>query len=208
VPVELAGITLAHVTHVVSRERARVVRHAVAGADGDLSQSLGRASTELELHGILYGAGAPDDLDTLRTAHTAGDPVELYVHAVDDSEVTQTLRFSQVLITGLRVEQRAGAPDEFAFACRLMEYVEPPPAASADVLGGLDTGLVAEAASAVDNVQGTLAEVSGLTDLLAGAPSFADPTTRLPSMLDAFTPAAGNAGTVLTGLRDLLGAGG
>jgi hypothetical protein len=204
-PVELAGITLAHLTHVVTREQARVVRHAVAGAAGDLSQALGRSSTEIELHGIFYGADAPAELDKLRTAHGAGDPVELYINAVDDSEITQTLGFSQVIITGLRVEQRAGAPDEFDFACRVIEYVEPPPAVAADVLGGLDTSLLDEAAGAVDSVQNTLAEVSQLSELLTSVPSFADPTTRLPAMLDSFAPVAGDAGSVLTGLRDLFG---
>ncbi|MDA0166833.1 DNA circularization N-terminal domain-containing protein [Solirubrobacter ginsenosidimutans] len=206
-PVELAGITLAHLTHVVTREQARVVRHAVAGAGGDLSQSLGRGSTEIELHGIFYGADAPTELDKLRDAHAAGDPVELYIHAVDDSDVTQTLRFSQVIVAGLRVEQRAGAPDEFGFTCRVVEYVEPPSPISGDVLGDLDTSLIDEAAGAVDSVQNTLAEVAQLTDLLVNMPTFADPTTRLPSMLDSFTPAASDGAELLTGIRDLFGTG-
>ena len=119
-PVELAGMTLAHLTGIVTRERARVVRHPVPGMSGDLAQTLGRPSVEVELRGVFYGSSAPDDLDRLRQAQLGAQPVDFFVQAVDDSDLTQTVAFSQVLITGLDVAQRAGYPDQFDFTCQLM----------------------------------------------------------------------------------------
>jgi hypothetical protein len=222
VPVEIAGIQLPHVTGLAVTDAARTARHHVPGMSGDLVQVLGRQSVEVEVRGIFYGTSAPDDLDSLRSKHDAGEPVSFFVHAVDDSDLTQTLHFSEVLITSLLVEQRAGAPEEFAFVCRVSEYVPPPAPAPAaapglggglgDALGGLDTSaldavdtsLLDEAMSAVDGLQDALAAVGDLTDLLTNMPSFGDPTTRLPEMLKLFQPLAeGGAGT-LGDVRDAI----
>ncbi len=206
-PVELAGIQLTHVTGVTVTETARIARHPVPGMHGDLAQALGRGSAEVELRGIFYGPSAPDELDQLRQAYDAGEPVTLFLQAVDESDLTQTMHFSEVLISALAVDQRAGAPDEFAFACRVVEYVPPPaPAAVAapglelpgvEALNVVDLGVLDEAMAAVDGVQDALAAVAELGDLLTNIPSFADPTTRLPQMLDLFAPlATGGAGTL------------
>src|SRR6266536_265465 len=106
-PVELAGLTLAHLTSIMTWERARIARHPVPGMRGDLAQTLGRPSVEVALSGIFYGTSAPDDLDALRQAQLAEQPVDFFVQAVDDSEITQTLSFSQVLIAGLQVSELA-----------------------------------------------------------------------------------------------------
>ncbi len=204
-PVELAGMTLAHLTSIVTCERARIARHPVPGMSGDLAQTLGRPSAEVELCGVFYGSSAPDDLERLRQAHLAGQPVDFFVQAVDDSDPTQTVAFSQVLITGLDVAQRAGYPDQFDFTCRVVEHVEPPRPTAPDVFGALDQNLLGEASSFADDAQNALAQVSQLADLLANVPSFGNPTQKLPSMLDAFTPVAGGAATALAGIRDLFG---
>jgi hypothetical protein len=203
VPVELAGATLAHLTHVATLEQARVARHAVPGMAGDLAQTLGRPSVVVELAGILYGPSAPGDLDRLRGAQLAGQPVDFFVQAVDVSELTQSLYFSQVLVTELEVVQRAGYPDQFDYRCRVVEYVVPPEPTVADPLAALDEELVAEASSFVDDAQNALEQVSQLTDLLTGAPSFADPTRELPRMVQAFQPVAAGGVPILTGIRDL-----
>src|SRR4029079_3883836 len=125
-PVELAGITLAHLTGIGTGERARSVRHPVPGMSGDLLQTLGRPSADLVLRGAFFGPTAAADLQALRDAYRAVQPVDVVVQAVDDSDLVQTLGFSQVLITDLRIAQRAGLPDQFDYTCTLVEYVEPP----------------------------------------------------------------------------------
>jgi hypothetical protein len=195
--VELGSTTLEHLTHVEVHEATRIVRHSVPGMSGDLSQVLGRPSVGVRFQGIFYGATALDELGGLRTAHLAGKPVDFFTDAVGEGY------FAQVLITRLQVAQRAGYPDQFDFACEVMEYVEPPEPAVSDPFGALDTGLLDEAAGYMDDVQNALDEVSGLVDLIANAPSFGDPTTQLPQMLDAFKSLTqGGAGT-LTNIRDL-----
>ena len=205
-PVELAGITLAHLTGIGTGERARSVRHPVPGMSGDLLQTLGRPSADLVLRGAFFGPTAAADLQALRDAYRAVQPVDVVVQAVDDSDLVQTLGFSQVLITDLRIAQRAGLPDQFDYTCTLVEYVEPPQPAAPDVFGALDADLAAEAGGLVDAAQNALAELSGLTALLAAAPSFANPTTKLPAMLTPFTSATPDGVTALSGIRDLFGA--
>lgn len=197
--VELGSVTLQHLTRVDVSEATRVVRHPVPGLSGDLSQVLGRPSVTVRLQGIFYGAEAAADLEALRTAHLAGEPLDFFTEAVGEGY------FAEVLITRVQVAQRAGYPDQFDFACEVMEYVEPPqPVASgAGLLLALDAGLLDEAAGLVDGVQNALAEVSSLVELIASAPAFGDPTAQLPQMLDAFESlAAGGAGT-LAAIRDL-----
>jgi hypothetical protein len=48
-----------------------------------------------------------------------------------------------------------------------------------------------------------LDEVSGLVDLLAGATSFGDPTSKLPEMLAEYTSVTGEVITSLTKIRDI-----
>lgn len=198
--VELGSVSLQHLTRVDVSGAARVVRHPVPGLSGDLSQVLGRPSVTVRLQGIFYGAEAAGELEALRTAHLAGEPLDFFTEAVGEGY------FAQVLITRLQVAQRAGYPDQFDYACEVMEYVEPPQPAAADpfaALDALDAGLLDEAAGFLDDVQNALAEVSSLVQLVANAPSFGDPTTQLPQLLDAFKGLAQGGIPTLAAIRDL-----
>lgn len=197
-PVEVGGINLTHLTQIMVREQTRLVRHAVPGLAGDLTQTVGRPSVEVEFHGIFVGATAGDELGALRRVHLSHEPVDFFTEAVGEGF------FTQVVIERLEVAQRAGYLDQFDYACTVVEYVEPPAPVTANPLAALDTDLIGEASAFVDDVQNTLAEVSALTDLIANAPSFADPTTRLPALLERFTTAASGGPAVLSTIRDLL----
>jgi hypothetical protein len=197
--IELGGTTLEHLTRVDVSEATRVVRHAVPGLSGDLSQVLGRPSVVVRFQGIFYGADALDELSALRAAHLAGEPVDFFTAAVGEGY------FAQVLITRLHVAQRAGYPDQFDYACEVVEYVEPPEPAAADPFGALDAGLLDEATAFMDDVQNALDEVAGLVELVANAPSFGDPTTKLPQLLDLFTNWKDGGVGALTNVRELIG---
>lgn len=195
---ELAGISLEKLTRVEVRERARFARHAVPGLSGDLIQDMGRPSVEVAFQGIFYGADAQDRLKELRDKYLAREPVDFICEVIGEGY------FSQVVIDSLHVAQRAGYADQFDFACEVSEYVPPPPSAVVDPLGGLDADLLGEAAAFMDGVQDALAAVSDLANLLGSVPSFGDPTTRLPGMLDSFTGAAGGGTSALTTIAGLL----
>jgi hypothetical protein len=176
VAVEIGAVSLERITQVAVRERARIVHHAVPGLAGELAQTAGRPSVEVELHGIFYGPTALEDLGRLRGLHLEQRPVDFFAEAVGEAY------FTQVLIAGLDIRQRAGAIDEFEFVCQAVEYVEPPEPAVVDPLGGLDTGILDEAAGFMDDVQNGIEQVSELVDTLARIPSFGNPTERLSAM--------------------------
>ncbi len=195
--IELGSVTLEHLTRVDVSEATRVVRHPVPGLAGDLSQVLGRPSVTVRMQGIFYGADAATELDDLRAAQLAGEPVDFFTETVGEGY------FAQVLITRLQVAQRAGYLDQFEFACDVMEYVEPPEPTIGDPFAALDLGLLDEATAFMDDVQNALEEVSGLVDLIANVPSFGDPTSQLPKMLDGFTELTQDGVSTLTKIRDL-----
>jgi hypothetical protein len=200
--IELGDVTLEHLTHVSVDERARIVLHPVPGMSGDLSQTLGRPSVVVRFRGIFYGDSAADDLGSLRSAYLDEKPLDFFTEAVGEGY------FAQVLITRMEVQQRAGYLDQFDYLCEVVEYVEPPEPAAVSLggladLAGIDADLLGEAASFMDDVQNALQEVSGLVDLVANAPNFGDPTTRLPAMLDQFKSLTGGGLSTLTNIRDI-----
>ena len=196
--VELAGIALDKLVRVEVVERARFARHSVPGLAGELAQDLGRPGVVVRFQGILYGPDAADKLGELRAPYLAREPVDFICEAVGQGY------FTQVVIEGLRVAQRAGYLDQFDYACEVSEYVPPPPPATANPLGDLDAGILDEAIASMDDIQNALAQVSDLVGLLAGAASYGDPTTRLPDMLSSFTDVAGGATTAVGAVADLL----
>ena len=200
--VELGGITVHGVTDVSVRERTRLAHHAVPGA-GDLVQVLGRGAIEVSFTGSCHGPDAEAQLTRLRAARVSGEPLDFVADAVGEGLVTR------VVVGALDVRQRAGRLDELGFRCTVTEHVEPPrPATEQRGLFGLDVdaALNLEAARFLDGIQNTLDQVGGLTGLLAGAPEFGDPTTRLPATVDAFTGAAAAGPALLDALRqDVLG---
>ncbi len=194
--VELGGIVLDHLTQVSVRERARIAHHDVPGLNGNLAQTLGRLSVEVSLRGLFYGTSAVEELNRLRSVYFGQEPVDFFTESVGEGY------FTQVLISRLEVSQRAGYLDQFDFVCDVTEYVEPPEPAVADPLAALDTDLLDEAASFVDDMQNGLEQVSQLTDLL-NIPAFGNPVEALPGMASAYEQIAAGGAASLTEIRDL-----
>jgi hypothetical protein len=196
--VELGSITLTHLTRVEVREHQRIVHHPVPGMSGDLVQVLGRPSVTVRLQGIFYGPTASEDLANLRSAYLAGEPIDFFTEAVGEGY------FAQVVITRLQIAQQAAYTDQFDFACEVIEYVEPPAPTVSDPFGALDSDLLNEATAFMDDVQNALDQVSGLVDMITNAPSFGDPTTQLPKMLDLFKGLSSSGSGTLTNIHNLL----
>jgi len=192
----LGGIVLERLTHVTIGERARIVHHDVPGLSGEFAQALGRHAVEVSLQGIFYGSSAVDDLNTLRNAYLEHAPVDFFTESVGEGY------FTQVLISRLEISQQAGYLDQFDFACDVVEYVEPPEPVVVDPFAALDTGLLEEAASFVDDVQNALEQVSQLADLLS-TPAFGNPVESLPGIENGYVQAAEEGVAVLTEIRKL-----
>lgn len=195
---ELAGIPLDKLLKVEVREKARFARHAVPGLSGELTQNLGRPSVAVAFQGIFLGADAADKLKQLREKYLAREPVDFLCEAVGEGY------FTQVVIEGLQVVQRAGLVDQFDYACEVAEYVPPPPPAVSNPLADIDTRIRDEATGMMDGIQNAIGQAADLANLLAGATDYGNPTTRLPGMLTSFTEAAGGATTTLRSIAELL----
>ena len=195
--VKLGSIEIEKLTEVSVRERARLAHYSVPGLKGDFIQTFGRPSVIVSLRGIFYGPEALDNLGKLRALHLENKPVDFFADAIGEGY------FTQVLISRLDLRQRAGEPDQFNFVCDVVEYVEPPEPALADVGLGLDAGLLKEAGAFMDDVQNALEQVSQLTDLIANVPSFSNPTGRLAEMPTEYVKETGGALDTLAKLRDL-----
>ena len=195
---EIAGVVLDKLVSIEASEAARFVRHAVPGLNGEYVQDLGRPSVRIRVRGIFYGDDASDRLKELRGHLLDRAPVDFLC------ELTGEGYFSRVVVDDLNVAERAGRPNEFDFECVVTEYVPPPPPPTPSPLGDLDTGILDEAASLMDDAQDALSQVAGLASLLSGAADFGNPTTRLPSMLKSFTGAAGGGSSTLAGIGSLL----
>lgn len=195
---ELAGISLDKLLTVEVREKARFARHSVPGLSGELTQNLGRPSVAVAFQGIFYGPDAADKLKELRDKYLAREPVDFLCDAIGEGY------FTQVVIEGIQVVQRAGFVDQFDYVCEVAEYVPPPPPAVSNPLGDLDTSILDEAAGMMDDIQNAIGQVADLANLLAGAADYGNPTTRLPNMLTSFTDAAGGATSTLSSIAGLL----
>ncbi|HEX8474417.1 MAG TPA: hypothetical protein VF666_10320 [Pyrinomonadaceae bacterium] len=195
--VRLGSIEIDKLTEVSVRERARLSHYSIPGLKGDLVQTFGRPSVEVVLSGIFFGADALEKLAELRALHQEHEPVDFFADAIGEGY------FTQVLISRLDLTQRAGEPEQFNFVCEVVEYVEPPEPALTDSLGGLDTGLLEEAGAFMDDVQNAFEQVAQLAEMIANAPSFANPTEGLQEMPVEYIEEVGGTLETLKTLRDL-----
>lgn len=194
--VELGDLTIQQLTHVRVREVARIQTQHVPGMVGSLSQVMGRPSVEVAFAGIVYGETPLDDLQPLRDAYLAQEPVGFFTESVGEGY------FAEVLIKSLDVSQRASHPNQFDFQCLVVEYIVPPEPAVSDPFSAINTDLLDEASGFIDDVQNALEQVSQLTDLLTGFPNFADPTTRIGDLGSGFLSLSGDSSSTIEGISE------
>lgn len=194
--VQLGSVTLDHLTGADVRDRARIVRHSVPAMAGDLVQQLGRSGVDIELTGSFFGPDAVHHLAAIRAAFRGNAPVDLLADAAGDGYV------ATVVLAGLDVRQRPGDVDRFDYRIELVEYVKPPVAPVLGPLPAVDSGLAAEAAGYLDDVQDGLAQVSAVLSLTRIA-GFGNPTTKAPKMLQDYQDAGGGLTDPAEHLRDL-----
>lgn len=177
-------------------ESRRFVELPVPGRVGSLFQDLNTAPTRISISGSLYGDEARNDfLEKLREKYKTGDPVTFVADIVTATEV------QYVVVESLRLEESGKHPDQTEYVIVLQESPPPPP--PPDPLGGLDGGLLGDAAGLVGDITNAIDAVSKLADI----PSFKDPTPALKGVVDGVKSATGGLGDLGTKLTDLFGAG-
>jgi len=192
-PIEIGGIQLNRVHRLATLEEAALAAHRIPGLEGSVVQDLGRASVQLQVEGIFYGATAKEDLERLRALYKKREPVDFLAELVGEAY------FSQVVITHFEVFEVAGSPDERSYVLHVMEHVVPPePEAAAD-LGVVDTSILDGAKSFI--------EAATLPDLIGSIPNIDNPLAPLAGALDGVEKAMSGLGEVTKPLQSLFGGG-
>ena len=204
-PIEIGGIQLNRVHRLATLEQAALAAHRIPGLEGSVVQDLGRASVQLRIEGICYGATANDDLEALRSLYKNRKPVDFLAEIVGEAY------FSQVVITHFEVFEVAGNPDELSYVLHVLEYVEPPePEAAAD-LAAVDASILDDAQGFMDAATAAAqaaAQALSLPDLIAAIPNVSNPLAPLGGALDGVDDAMKKLGGVAGPLQSLFGVGG
>jgi hypothetical protein len=191
----LGGWEIPRIAAIETRERRDFVELPVPGKVGSLFQDLNTTPTCVAVSGSLYGDEARDDfLDELRGKFRDGEPVTFVADIVTATAV------QYVVIEALTLRESGEVPDQTDYRVVLRESPPPPP--PPDPLGGLDAGLLDQAAGFLDAVGGALDLIDGLGSL----PDVSDPTPALSGALDGVTAATAGLGDALGPLTAIFGA--
>ena len=168
-------------------EQRRFVELKVPGRAGSLYQDLNLRPAWIGLRGSLFGDETRNDfLEALREKFRAGEPVTFVADILTATEV------QYVVIETLAVAQSGSHPDQMDYRIVLRESPPPPP--PPDPFGGIDTGLLGDAASLLDSVTGALDAL----EMLGAIPDISDPTPPLRETLSG-------VGSALAGLAEVTG---
>jgi hypothetical protein len=179
---------------IESLERRAFVELPIPGRVGSLFQDMNTAPTRVAIAGSLYGDEARNDfLDQVRGKFQEGQPVTFVADIVTATQV------EYVIIESLEFEQVGARPDQIDYRIVLRESPPPPP--PPDPLGGLDTGLLDQAAGLLDTVTGALDLIDGLGSI----PDLGDPTEPVRGALSGVQAAAQGLGPIVDGLKGLFG---
>lgn len=175
-------------------EQRSFVELPIPGRVGSLFQDLNATPTRIAIAGSLYGEEARNQfLEELRGKFKAGEPVTF------TADITTATEVQYVIIEALQVQESGMTPDQLNYFLVLRESPPPPP--PPDLLGGLDTSLLDQAAGFLDTVTGAL----DMIDALGNVPDFNDPTAPLTGALAGVTTATAGLEEALTPLRDIFG---
>jgi hypothetical protein len=175
-------------------EQRRFVELEVPGRAGSLYQDLNLRPAWIGLRGSLFGDETRNDfLEALREKFRAGEPVTFVADILTATEV------QYVVIETLAVAQSGSHPDQMDYRIVLRESPPPPP--PPDPLGGIDTGLLGDAASLLDSVTGALDAL----EMLGAIPDISDPTPPLRETLSGVGSALAGLAGVAGSLSNLFG---
>lgn len=189
-----------------TQTRARVASLGVIGLAGDVQQSLGRASHLVELHGLLVGETAADDLSALQAKVTAGAEVEF------SADIANALAMEHMIVVGAAFEEVAGRPGAWSYRVLLRESPPLPEPASigfGDDLGFGDLGdVLGDIADVAGQIQGAIDAVGEALDALEAFAALGDlgldnplrPLQEQAEQLGTIGQGAADAGAALTSL--------
>ncbi|CAM5456961.1 hypothetical protein [Thauera mechernichensis] len=189
----LADWELPRVTRLETLETRDFLELPLPGRAGSLFQDLERRPARIIIEGSVFGSEAGLDLlNAVREHYGAGQPLTFVSDIVTGTDI------QYVLLQQVHVQAEASAPDQIDYALWLIESPPPPP--PGNILGGIDTSLLDQAAGLLDDAMGALNALQALGSM----PELSDPTGPLTGILGDTAPAIGQLGSIGAGLRDLL----
>jgi len=190
----LGEVPIPSVEWIHSTERRDFAELDVPGLVGSLFHDLNTAPTRILVAGSVFGDDDREDfMNKVRGTFRDGTPITFVGDIVTATEI------QYVIVESLELQERGTRPDELAFVITLRESPPPPPPPSP--LGGIDAGLLDQAAGFVDSVSGALDAI----DSLGSIPDFGNPVPPLTSALDSFASVAQDAAAPIGDLRGLFG---
>lgn len=209
-PIPMLGdLALDFVTAAETRLAQRLVGLPIVGLAGDAQQRLGRASHEIELHGLVVGTDARDKLGELQGKAAAGEELDFA------ADIATALELAKVVVVEASFSEHAGAPDRYAYRVVLRESPPLPPPAEATSFGGLDGFDVGFDPDALGGVLGdVLDEASALQEAVSAVADAVDSIQALAGLADLalgnpLTPLQDEAGSLSSvadpGAADALG---
>jgi hypothetical protein len=122
----LGKIALEQVESIQIDGEEALAQHAVPGLEGDFLQRLGRRASRVTLKGTLVGPKSRDNVETLRRAFRAAQPLDFV------TDIATATKAGRVLIEEVGIRELAGKPERYEYTLTVREFVEQPkPDASA-----------------------------------------------------------------------------
>ncbi len=181
-----------NIAAIESLERRDFAEFEVPGRRGSAFQDMDSRPTRIAIRGSVFGEDARTTFfETVRSKFQAGEAITWV------ADITTATGVQFVLIDTLHFAESGTAPDEMRYLVVLTESPPPPP--PADMLNGIDAGLLERAGGFVDAIAGGLDAL----DAIAGLPALRDPTPPLRDVLAGVSEAMSglaDAGDVLAEL--------
>lgn len=182
------------VSALYSSEERTYSEFQIPGRSGSLFQDMNKQPVMIVIAGSLFGEeGRNTFLTTIREKFHTGEPVTF------TSDILTATELQYVIIETLKFQENGESANETEFMLVLRESPPPPP--PPDPLGGLDTGLLDQAAGALDSVTGAL----DVLDALGNIPDIGNPTEPLSDAAENLSTALSGFGDTLIPLQDIFG---
>ncbi len=183
-----------NVTLLVSAERRAFAHLPVPGLAGGILHDMQAEPVRIEIAGSLMGAESRTGfMESIRGKFQAGEATAFA------ADITTATKVEHVVVEDVRFHESAEDPGVLSFWMMLRESPPPPP--PPDPLGGIDAGLLDDAAGLIDNVTAAL----DVLDQLGGVPDFADPTPPLKGLLGGVEGALSGLGGASGAIESLFG---
>ncbi|HXV06996.1 MAG TPA: hypothetical protein VD791_03140 [Burkholderiales bacterium] len=182
------------VTRLETLESRALAEMEIPGRAGNLFQDLNRKPARVVVEGSVFGQDAGQEfLTSVREKFVAGEPLTFV------SDIATGTEIQHVLVQQLHVQAAASHADQIDYTLWLVECPPPPP--PSDILGGIDTGLLDQAAGMLDTALGAIDAL----EALGSVPNLSDPTKPLAGALDDVKGAVDQLGEVGASLQGLFG---